>query len=291
MRRTETLLCIMLLVCSPLRAQGNGHVTLHDALVEEQSGHFDAAINAIKLAIDSNQLSSVELGRAYIMLGIAYHQQGKFTEADAAFERSLRLLEHDPKHESDYAEALNNYGGLNADAGQLEVARAMWLKALHLRQKMGDHAAAMGSLTDLGQLALAQKRIREARRYIKRASEEMESVHDPADDYSTVFLETQGKLALAEGHASEAVEKFQRALELCQRTRGDEHWLTGWEHILRGRAYAQTGDLNDAARDMREGVSIIEHALGRQSLNYLAAVIAYSQDSRWRLQSPTSEVE
>ena len=277
MTRAETLLIIMLLVCSPLLAQGNRHATVHDGLIEEQYGHFDAAISAIKLAVDSNQLSGIELGRAYIMFGIAYHRAGKFTEANAAFEQSLHLLEHDPEHESDYAEALNNYAGLNADAGQFEVARAMWLKALHLRQQMGDHAAAIGSLTDLGQLALAQKRIREAKRYIKRASEEMESAHDLADDYFTVFLETQGKLALAEGHASEAVDKFQRALELCQRTRGDEHWLTGWEHILRGKAYAQAGGLNDAARDMAEGLAIIDHALGRKSLNYLAAVVAYSQ--------------
>lgn len=277
MRRTQTLLIITLLACSPLLAQGNPHATLYDGLTEERHGHFDAAIIAIKRAIDSNQLSGIELGRAYIMFGVAYHQAGKFTEAKAAFEQSLRLLEHDPDHESDYAAALNSFGGLNADAGQFEAAEAMWLKALHLRQQMGDHAAAMRSLTDLGQHCLAQKRIREAKRYIKQASEEMEAAQDLADDDFTVFLETKGKLALAEGHASEAVREFQRALELCQRTLGDEHWLTGWEHILRGKAYAQAGDLNDAATDMREGLTILDHALGRKSLNYLAAVIVYSQ--------------
>lgn len=276
MRRTETLLIIMLLACSPLLAQGSRTAALDDALLEEQSGHFDAAIHTIKLAIDSNQLSGNELGRAYIVFGVAYHQEGKFTEAKAAFEQSLRLLEHDP-HVNDYAAALNNYGRLNADAGQFEIARSMWRKAIRLRQQMGDHAAAMASLADLSQLALAQKRIREARRYIQQASEEMKSAHDLADDDHTVFLETQGKLALAEGHTPAALENFQRALDLCERTRGGEHWLTGWEHILRGQAYAQAGDLNHAARDMAEGLAIIDHALGHKSLNYLAAAIAYSQ--------------
>jgi tetratricopeptide (TPR) repeat protein len=277
MTRTESLLITMLLACSSLLAQGDQPATLHDGLIDEQHGHFDAAIKTIKLAIDSNQLNGIELGRAYIMFGIAYHQEGKFTEANAAFEHSLRLLEHDPEHQSDYAEALNNYGGLVADAGQFEGARAMWLKALHLRQQMGDHAGAMRSLTDLGQLALARKRIREAKRYIQQASEEMELAQELADDEFTVFLETRGKLALAEGHAPAALENFQRALELCERTRGNEHWLTGWEHILRGKAYAQAGDLSDAANDMAEGLAIIDRALGRKSLNYLAAVMVYSQ--------------
>jgi len=267
----------MLLTSLALLAQENRPATLHDALIEEQSGHFDAAINAISAAINRDQLDSVALARADVMLGVACHQAGRFSEAHTAFERSLRLLEHDPDHVSDYATALSNYGGLNADAGQIQAAEAMWLKALHLRRLMADHAAAMESLTDLSQLALAQKRIRIARRYVEQAAEEMKSAHDLADDDYIVFLETQGKLALIEGRSSAAVENFQRALELCQRTRGGEHWLTGWEYVLRGKAYAEAGDLNGAATDMRKGIAILDHALGRKSINYLAAVIAYSQ--------------
>jgi tetratricopeptide (TPR) repeat protein len=268
---------LTLLTCTALFAQIPPQQELHNCLVLEQQARFDEAIAAGRAAISSGQLTEVELGRGYILLGFAYHQEGKFNDAQAAFERSLRILEHDPDHLSDYAAALNNYGGLYGDAGQLDVADAMWLKALHLREKSGDQAATVRTLTNLAQAAVAQKRLHQATKYMQRASAELKSARDLTDDDFAVFFETQAWLALAEGHASAAVDGFQRALEICRRTRGEDHWLTGWEHILLGKAHAQSGDLNASLADMRQGLTILDHALGRKSLKYVAAELAYSQ--------------
>jgi len=268
---------MVLLACTRFLAQGNPHDWLQDALVQEQQGRFDIAINLAKLGVDSRQLSGVELGRGYVLLGVAYHQTGKFTEAKAAFESSLRILGHDPEHVSDYAAALNNYGGLCGDVGQLKVAEAMWLKALHLHRQTGDHAAAMRSLTNLAQLALVRRRMRKAKQYVQQAIGEMKLAPDPMGDDLVLLEETQASLALGEGHSSAAVAGFQHALELCRQTRGDKHWLTGWEHMLRGKAYAQLGDINQALADMREGLVILEQALGRMNTMYLGAQMAYSQ--------------
>jgi len=277
MRPIRKIWIVVLLACARLLAQGNPHDWLHDALLEEQQGRFDIAINLAKLAVDSQQLRGVELGRGYVLLGVAYHQTGKFTEAKAAFESSLGILGHDPEHVSDYAAALNNYGGLCGDVGQLGAAEAMWLKALHLRKQTGDHAAAMRSLTNLARLALARRRIRKAKEYVQQASGEMKLAPDPMGDDLLLLVETQASLALGEGHSSAAVAGFQHALELCRQTRGDKHWLTGWEHMLRGKAYAQSGDVNRALADMREGLAILEPALGRLNMMYLGAQMAYSQ--------------
>jgi len=277
MRPISKISIMVLLACTRFLAQRNPHDWLHDALVQEQLGHFEIAIDLAKLAVDSHQLSGVELGRGYVLLGVAYHQTGKFTEAKAAFEGSLRILGHDPEHVSDYAAALNNYGGLYGDVGQLEVAEAMWLKALHLRKQTGDHAAAMRSLTNLAQLALAQRRTRKAKQYLQQAFGEMKLAPDPIGDDLVLLEETQASVALGEDHSSAAVAGFQHALELCRQTRGDKHWLTGWEHMLRGKAYAQLGDINQALADMRQGLAILEQALGPINTMYLGAQMAYSQ--------------
>ena len=268
---------MVLLDCTRFLAQGNPHDWLHDALVQEQQGHFDMAINLAKLAVDSHQWSGVELGRGYIVLGVAYHQTGKFLEAKAAFESSLRILGHDSQHVSDYAAALNNYGGLCGDLGQLELAEAMWLKSLHLRKQTGDHTAAMRSLTNLSQLALARRRIHQAKEYVKQAFGEMKLVPDPIGDDLVLLVETQAALDLGQRHSSAAVAGFQHALELCRQTHGDQYWLTGWERMLRGKAYAQLGDTNRALADMREGLGVLEQALGRTNPMYLGAQMAYSQ--------------
>jgi tetratricopeptide (TPR) repeat protein len=277
MRHTKEILLTVLLACSPLFAQMSPRQQLHTALVLERQGQFDKAITITKEAIDSNQLSGIELGRAYIMLGTACHEAGMFTPAQEAFESSLRMLERDPEYASDYAAALNDYGALYGDIGQLDTAEAMWQKALHLRQQIGDHAAAARSLMNLAGLALAQKRTHDAKNYVKRTSDEMRLAADLIDDDLALFFETQGWLALAEGHPAAAVASFQHALERCLTSRGEHHWLTGWEHMLRGKAYAQAGDISNAVADMQQGLAILDDALGRKSPKYFAAEIAYSQ--------------
>jgi tetratricopeptide (TPR) repeat protein len=278
MRNTSQYLLTFCLACLPLFAQANpGGAHLHDGFVLEQEGQFASAVNTINATINSRQLNGTELGRAYVMLGFAYHQLGNLVDAQSGFENALRILEHDSEHKEDYAAALNDYAGLLGDAGQLDAAAPMWAKALHLRQEMGDHAEAMRSLIDLADMAIAQKHLRRAKEFINKASHEMNLAHDLTEDDLTVFLETQGWLALAEGHASAAVAAFQRALDMCVRTRGEQHWLTGWEYIQRGNAYAQSGDVKNALRDMQTGLAILDHTLGRGNVKYFAAEIAYSR--------------
>jgi len=86
----------LLLACSPLVAQINPDEQLRQAFVLEQQGQFGKVIAMTKALTESNQLSSVELGRACITLGVAYEGEGEFAEARDAFERSLHILDHDP---------------------------------------------------------------------------------------------------------------------------------------------------------------------------------------------------
>jgi tetratricopeptide (TPR) repeat protein len=276
-RLCNSALTTLLLACTSLLAQSNPHDELHEALLLEREGKFEMAIDVAKLALDSNQLSALELSRAYMILGVLYDQVGKFPEADAALKRSLHSLERDPNHASDYAAALNAYGDLYSDAGRLDVAKTMWVKALHLRPRVGDNGEVMRSLVKLAHLALMRKRMHEAERYLKQASDVASAGHDLIGDDFVLLFETQGSLAVSKGHNSEAIEDFERALELCRRLRGEEHWLTGWEHILRGKAYAQFGDMKAASIDMQEGLAIMQHTLARENPIYVAAQIAYSE--------------
>jgi tetratricopeptide (TPR) repeat protein len=265
------------LLPAPVLGQANPHTLLHDALVLENRGSFEAAAKAAKLAIDSGQLSGVELGRAYIIFGVACEGEGNLIDTQLAFEHSLRILEKDPGHVEDYASALENYAGFYSDLGQLEIAGRMWLKAFHLRQQVGDHAGLMLSLTHLAQLALARNKVRQACEYLRQASDELKLAHDLVDEDMAVLSETQGWLALTEHHASEAIAAYQHTLELLERSRGHEHWLTGWEHMLRGKAYAQAGDLNRASADMRSGLAILGQTVGKENPRYFVAQIAYAQ--------------
>jgi tetratricopeptide (TPR) repeat protein len=277
MRRLYWALLTLWLLHMPAFGQFNPHTALHDALVLENQGSFESASKVAKAVIDSRQLSGNELGRGYIILAVACNGAGDLADAQSAFEHALQVLEHDREHPEDYASALENYAGLYSELGQLDVAAPMWLKALHLRQRIGDHEGTTLSLTRLAELALARNRVRDAHRYLQKASDEAKASPDLIDDGKAFFFETQGWLAIAEHHAPAAVAAYQHALELVERSRGEQHWLAGWDYMLLGTAHAESGDLRSALANMQTGLTILDHALGQKNPKYFAAELACSR--------------
>lgn len=276
MKPIERLLFTVVLAGAQLWAQVIPQGPLHEAYVFEKQGQFDKAAGIAKELVESGRLSGVELGRAWNVLGVVYTQQGKLMEAQNAFERSLQIFGQEPQFVTDYAAALQNYGELYNDSGQRAIAGKMWRKALDLLRQSGDHAGVARSVTYLAGLALAQNQIASARKYLQSAAEEMKLTHDMIDDDLVFIYETQAWLQRAEGHSSAAVAGYQRSLELCKRIYGEDHWKTGWDYMLRGKAYAQSGDTEKALVDMRDGLVIMEQALGRKNPRYFVAQIAYA---------------
>jgi tetratricopeptide (TPR) repeat protein len=277
MRHLTRVSIIAGLACLSLFAQGELPTQLKQALVLEQQGQFDTAITVISRLLDSGQLTRAEVGRADIMLGFAYRAAGNLAAAQNSFEVSLSIFRRDRQHPDDYASALDNFAGLYGDLGKLGRSGTMLRKALGLRQQIGDRAGAVRSLLNLAGLSMAQKRLRQANEYLERASAEMKIASGLVDDDYALFFETQGYVAMAGGQASAAIAWFQRALDQSQENRGYRHWLTGWELMLRGKAYAQSGDLDRALEDMQKGLAILDHALGRKNPKYLVAQMAYSE--------------
>jgi Flp pilus assembly protein TadD len=108
MRQLKKSLLTLCLASSTLLAQMNPHEPLHQVLFFVQQGQFGKALDVAKPLIDSHEVSGVDLGRARLMLGVAYGGDGKFAEARNAFERSLHILGHDHEHVTDHAAALHN---------------------------------------------------------------------------------------------------------------------------------------------------------------------------------------
>jgi tetratricopeptide (TPR) repeat protein len=276
MKHVQKVLLTVVLAGSQLLAQGEPQERLHEACVFEKQGEFDKAVNLAKELTDFGQSRGVVPGRAWILLGVVYRQQGRLAEAQNAFERSLRILDG-TQFVTDYADALQSYGWLYNDTGQFAMAGQMWRKVLQLRQKAGDHAGISRSFTSLAGLALAQNRVRDAKKYLQDAAEEAKLTRDLTDDDLAIGYETQAWLKLAEGHAAAAVAGYECSLELTKRIHGERHWLTGWGQMLRGKAYSESGNAGQALADMREGLGILEQALGRRNPRYFAAQIAYSK--------------
>ncbi|MBV9342621.1 MAG: tetratricopeptide repeat protein [Acidobacteria bacterium] len=277
MKHLSWTLLTLSLVCVPALGQSDPHTVLQDAVAFTNRGNFETAARLAKAALDSRKLNGNELGRGYIFLAVACRGGGDLAGARIAFAHALQVLAHDREHPEDYASALENYAGLYSELGQFDVAGPMWQKALHLRQTIGDHTGTAITLTRLAELALARNRVREAQRYLQEASNEAKAAPDLIDDDRAFFFEIQGWLAITEHDARDAVAAYQHALELVERSRGEQHWLAGWEHMLLGKAYAESKDFKSALRNMQTGLTILDHGLGQNNPKYFVAELAYSR--------------
>jgi tetratricopeptide (TPR) repeat protein len=277
MRRLHGILIALCVLNVPVLAQTNSHGALHQALLMESRGEFEAASETVTHAINSGQLRGGELGNAYSMLAIAWQAEGHLSEAQSAFHHSLDILQPDREHTQDYAAALENCGGFYVDLGQLDLGAAMWVKAFHLRQQIADPEGLTLSLVRMTELALARQQLGEARKYLRRAMHEARIAPDLLDQDRALLAEMQGWVALTEHHDREATAAYQQALDLVENSLGPQHWLTGWEYMLRGTAYARAGNLSSAESDMQRGLRILGNALGQRNPKYFISEIAYAR--------------
>ena len=270
------VLALMLVAVPGLSGQVSGRERLARVLALEQDGQAQQAIAAIQALLDSKSLDASETGQAWDILGLAYENRRDFASAQRAFEQSLRILEMVPSYARGYGMVLNNFGGLLLAMGQPEEAGRIQEKALHVFEKINDHASVSIVCNNLAGLAFGQKQVPRGRKYLDRAQKEAQPASHLDDDNLAAISSMRGWLGLLEGDAAGAVAAYQVSLDLWRKRHGEQHPLTGWGYVLLGDAKAAGGELTSAQADMRTGLAVIERALGRQDERYLKAEIAYA---------------
>jgi tetratricopeptide (TPR) repeat protein len=274
-------LCIFLLtiyaVSSSLLGQESSEQQLGHMSALEQQGRYREVIQPASHLIGSNTLSENELGRAQLILGIAYHQYGDFTHAQNAYEKAVHALSGNQADAADYAAALDNFARLYLDMGHPEIAVSMEKDVLSVCKKLHDHAAIARSYATLANLELNRGNLRKGKEYLSRAMQEAKLTTTLDGDFYAAASSTQGWIAQLDNDISTAISEYARAVELLTAQHGDRHQLTGWGYMLLGRSCAQAGQSATALANMRKGLSILTETTSATDPKYLAAELAYSQ--------------
>jgi tetratricopeptide (TPR) repeat protein len=260
-----------------LSAQERPEQRLAEALTLEREVQPAQAIAILQPLLDSRLLDAVATGKAWSILGLAYQDQGDLVSAQHAYEQSIHILEPLPSGIKDYAMALDDFGSLYLAWGQMDMADKIQVKALHLYEKINDHEGISSACSNLAGVALTQKRVHDGREYLERATKEAKMADDLDDDDLAAISSMRGWLAQLDGEFSVAASAYKRSLDLWRKSHGEDHPWTGWGYILLGRAHADAGESTAALTEMQRGLTILDHALGRQNPRYLTAEIAYSR--------------
>jgi tetratricopeptide (TPR) repeat protein len=262
---------------NPTPSQVNSEQRLGRLTELEQKGRYAEVTEPLAELIRANALNERESGRAQLLLGIAYHQQGALTQAQSAYEKALHILSHTPEGAVDHASALDNFARLSLDTGHPDTALRMETDALKEYEGLSDHADIARSCATLASLEINRGHRREGKKYLSRALQEAGLATGLDQDFYAAVWGAQGWLALLNKDTTTAISAYAHAIELWRDAHGEQHMLTGWGYMLLGKSYAQAGQNDKALEQMRKGLNILDQAVGSSDPKYLAAQISYSQ--------------
>jgi tetratricopeptide (TPR) repeat protein len=277
MRYLSILLLLSEFASPAIWAQGNVHQQLYQAYALEQQGQFDRAIHVIQPILDSHTLGFGENGRAWTLLGYAYEEQWNFERAQNAYEQAVRIFEGDSHYLGDYANVLDLFAGLYSDMRQPQMAAKMYTKALSIHGQLGDHRGLVRTYTALAENAIEQNNMRSAKESLAKALGESNLTSELTDDDHAFLSDIQAWMAIAKGDKNAAIAQYQHSLDLMRHSHGEDYPLTGFAHLLVGKAYAANKQFNEALTSMREGISILNRTVGPQSPRYLEGQILYAE--------------
>jgi CHAT domain-containing protein/tetratricopeptide (TPR) repeat protein len=208
-------------------------------------------------------------------LGLLYHAQSRFAEAEALYRRSLAVRETalGPEH-LDVGTSLNNLGLLYRESGRLTEAEPLLRRGLAITEKaVGPEHPDVGiTLGHLVRLQREQGQLGEAEQLGRRALAIFEKALGPDHPDVGNALKNLAELSRMQGRLAEAEALYVRSLGILEKALGPDHPDVG--NVLTDQAllYRVQGRLADAEPLYQRSLAIYEKALGPEHLTVASAL-------------------
>lgn len=214
-------------------------------------------------------------GIALNVLGSIYRDQDRYSQARRCYEESIHILSALPDEQRETASAINNLGGVEELSGQLDAAKALRLRALHLYEKTGNRAGIALASSNLTNIALKQGNLSSARKWMNKALDQLPRTVDIDQDNLAAIFTVKGALTRSEGNFAEAIKAYQHAIELMTQAWGPDCPKLGSVYSLRAEAYGLSENYRQAQSDFQKALDLLK-AGGQRSRSYLLAEMAYA---------------
>ncbi|MFN9836711.1 MAG: tetratricopeptide repeat protein [Pseudanabaena sp.] len=249
----------------------------------ERDNQIDQAISTWQKTINLQQKLnlSLELATSLNSLGTLYLDQGKYTDSESIFQKSLQLKREllGDRH-PDVATSLNNLAGLYELQGRYEKAELLHLEAMQLRRELlGDrHPDVAQSLNNLALLYNSQGRYEEAEPLYLEAIQLMRELLGDRHLFVATSLNNLALLYNSQGRYEEAEPLYLEAIQLMRELLDDRHPNVTFSlnnlaelYRLQGR-YEEAEPLYLEAMQLRRELFGDRHRNVATSLNNLAGL-------------------
>ncbi len=215
-----------------------------------------------------------------------YREQGRHTEAESLFNRSLAILEKalGPEHPK-VGTSRNNLATLYQQQGRYTDAEALYRKGLTIVEEAlgSEHPDFAALLSNLAEVYRAQGRLAEAEPLLERSLAIVEKTIGPEHPRVATPLNNLALVYQADGRFSEAEPLFERSLAIMEKKLGPDHAELASPLNNLAMVYRAQGRSADTEALLKRSIAITEAAFGTEhwslgsSLNNLALLY---QDQR-----------
>ncbi len=263
------------LVTAPARASERDRRWTHSMAAGQlayEAGRFNEAESLLKGALANAEKfgpRDPRLSSTLNRLAQVYHDQGKYSQAEPLYKRSLTLTQKalGPAH-PDVAANINNLATLYRDEGRYDRAEALYKQSLHIVRKALGPASpdvAIG-LNNLAELYSDEGKYTDAEPLYKQSLQIWEKTQGPNDFSVAISLNNLGTLYDNQKKYDEAEKLYKRALAIKEINLGGSDPSVALSLSNLGKVYIAQGNFDDAQPALYRALTIL-HWPTEQSSN------------------------
>lgn len=242
------------------------------------TGQYDEAQKHLEEARKLNAALDDRAGQAAVdnELGLLAEERGDTRAALAAFRRALQgWRQAEDAHGT--ADALNNIGFAHFQLGAYDDAQTNWQQAANVFDTLGEDTGRIRTQQNLGLLATARGRWKQARRLLDASLARAEELQMPEE--AAVSRRNLAELELAQGHVAASIAQAKAAVALFnarEDRRGESD--AGLLHV---RALLAANATPDARRELAKlGAALRDASVEQQALAQLATAEIARRDRK-----------
>jgi CHAT domain-containing protein len=185
-----------------------------------QVGQFTQAIALWQQANSQYQAQGDELNRALVLsyLSLAHQQLGRWTEATAAIDSSLALIQNSKLKTQNskliLAQILNTQGSLQFAQGQVEAALATWQQSTTLYTQLGETHRTIGSLINQAQAQQSLGFLLQAHKTLNQVEQLLQQ--QPDSPLKALGLRSLGNTLSLVGNGNDARRLLEQSLKIAE---------------------------------------------------------------------------
>jgi CHAT domain-containing protein/tetratricopeptide (TPR) repeat protein len=215
-------------------------------------------------------------GHVLRALGIAYHEHGKYAEAEDAYRRALPILEKAVgKNHEDVTSTLNRLAGVCDEEGKYGEAEALYGRLLAIVEKArGPSHPAVGDVTNnFAGLYFHQGKYDDAEKLFRRSLTIYEKARGPNSPDVADVLNNLAAVYESQNRFSEAEGSYRRALAIFEKSPDKDHPSLASALDNLGVLYFRLDKYADAEGLHQRALAIREKSLGKEHPDVATALL------------------